>query len=297
MDSARRVRIGELSRRVGVRPETLRAWERRYGLLEPDRSSGGYRLYSPLDEARVRAMTALLADGVSAAEAATLARDTPKGGGGIFVPAAADRPLLADRVGQLLTALAAFDEVEANAILDDALARFSLDAALAGLVLPGLTEIGDRWEREELSIAQEHFATELLRGRLLGAARGWGGGGGPLALLACPPEERHDLGLIAFGLSLRGHGWRIAFLGVDTPASTLLETAERLDPAVVVIAAIEPRRFEETLRELRRLAEYHAVLIAGAGANPKLARSLGAAHLGGDPIEAARWVAEAPERA
>ena len=76
--SKQRVRIGELSRRVGVRPETLRAWERRYSLLEPDRTDGGYRLYSQADETRVREMTTLISQGLAASEAAKLAREAPK---------------------------------------------------------------------------------------------------------------------------------------------------------------------------------------------------------------------------
>ena len=67
------MRIGELSRRTGVSPELLRAWEQRYDLLRPSRSPGGFRLYSADDEARVRRTTALIADGLSAAEAAGLA--------------------------------------------------------------------------------------------------------------------------------------------------------------------------------------------------------------------------------
>jgi methanogenic corrinoid protein MtbC1 len=207
------------------------------------------------------------------------------------LPAPADRPVLNELAERLLTAMQAFDEVEADATVDQALGRLSLDAALATVILPALAEVGERWLRGELTIAQEHFCTELLRGRLLGVARGWGAGGGPLALLACPPGERHDLGLIAFGLSLRGRGWRVAFLGADTPPETLADTAQKLDPAVVVVAATVPQRFERALRPLRALAEYHALLIAGAGANRELARSLGAAHLEGDPIYAAGWVA------
>jgi DNA-binding transcriptional MerR regulator len=322
LDSGRYVRIGELSRRVGVRPETLRAWERRYALLEPDRSDGGYRLYSPADEARVRAMTELLDQGLSAAEAAELARDAPNDAGvtgsgvteagpaaqataaamavpltpavadaGTSVPASVDHPVHADRVGRLLTAMEGFDEAAANAILDQTLGSFSLEAALSDLVLPALAEIGERWAGGEMTIAQEHFATELLRARLLGVARGWGGGAGPLALLACPSGERHYLGLISFGLCLRAQGWRIAFLGADTPPGTLIETAQRLDPAAVVVSAIEPERFERSLRSLRDLAQYHAVLVAGAGATGELARSIGGAYLAGDPVRAAAWVA------
>ena len=88
-----------------------------------------------------------------------------------------------------------------------------------------------------MSVAQEHFASALLRGRLLGLARGWGNAGSPLALLACVPGDQHDLGLICFGLALRRHGWRITYLGPDTPLDTVGETARLLGPALVVLTA------------------------------------------------------------
>ena len=286
------VRIGELGRRVGVRPETLRAWERRYALLEPDRSAGGYRLYSGVDEARVRAMTALLDQGLSAAEAAKLARDAPEhAGAGASVPAPVGHQVLDREVELLLDAIKAFDEAAANAIVDQALGGFTLQSTLSALFLPALAELGAGWARGEVTVAEEHFATELLRARLLGLARGWGTGTGPLALLACPPGERHDLGLIAFGLAIREHGWRIAFLGADMPTRTIGETAQRLDSAAVIVSAVEARRFERALALLRELAQYHAVLIGGAGATAEHARSIGGAHLAGGPVEAATWVA------
>jgi DNA-binding transcriptional MerR regulator len=305
-----------------VRPATLRAWERRYTLLEPDRSPGGYRLYSRADEARVRAMTALLDQGLSAAEAAKLARDAPEpagvagtgvtaagaaaqataaavavsptpavAGGGASVPAPVGHPVLDREVELLLQAIEAFDEGTANAIVDETLGAFTLQTALSALFLPALAELGAGWARGEVSVAEEHFATELLRARLLGLARGWGTGTGPLALLACPPEERHDLGLIAFGLAIREYGWRIAFLGADMPTRTIGEAAQRLDPAAVIVSAVEAHRFERALPLLRELAQSRVVLIGGAGATGELARSIGGAHLAGGPVAAATWVA------
>ena len=279
------LRIGELGRRVGVRPETLRAWERRYGLLEPARTPNGYRLYSAADEARVRSMVAWLARGRSAAEAAELARGRPP------LAERTERPVLASAGERLIEAIQAFDDESAHRVLDHALARFSLATVLSGIVLPVLAEVGDRWVRGEATIGQEHFCTELLRGRLLALARAWGGGSGPLALLACPPDERHDLGLVCFGLVLRESGWRIAFLGPDTPMPTLDDAADRLDPEAIVITAVVPDRLERVRRELAAIAERHSLSIAGAGANPEMARSIGAVHLVGRPVEAARWLA------
>ena len=205
------VRIGELSRRSGVSPELLRAWERRYGLLQPTRSAGGLRLYSPNDLARVQAMQQHLADGYAAAEAAALATQTTRRGGNeIATPTARD---------ELAAALASFDDGRVHAVFDALLARLSVDALLRDVIVPYLHELGERWERGDVSIAQEHFASTLLRGRLLGLARGWGRGIGPVAVLACAPGEQHDLGLLAFGIALRARGWRIIYLGTDTPKS------------------------------------------------------------------------------
>ena len=226
------LRIGELSKRSGVSPELLRAWERRYGLLRPTRSPGGLRLYSLDDLERVRR------------HASTTSRaDSPRPRRRPWrrAPARGDEP----RSRRCSPADgAARSRRRARRLRRAARAGGPRPAARqprrstpcsADVVLPYLHELGERWQRGEASIAQEHFASTVLRGRLLGLARGWGRGLGPLALLACLPGEQHDLGLIAFGLALRSRGWRIAYLGTDTPLETLDEAARSLAPALVVV--------------------------------------------------------------
>jgi MerR family transcriptional regulator, light-induced transcriptional regulator len=252
------LRIGELSRRSGVSPELLRAWERRYGLLQPTRSAGGLRLYSTDDLARVHAMQQHLADGYAAAEAAVLAaRTTERRDGELAPPTAKD---------ELAAALARFDDGEAHAVFDALLARLSVDGLLRDVIVPYLHDLGERWERGEASIAQEHFASALLRGRLLGLARGWGRGIGPVAVLACAPGEQHDLGLLAFGLALRARGWRIVYLGTDTPLASVADAARSSSPVAVVVSAVDPRVFRRHADELRQLARETHLYIGGAGA-------------------------------
>ena len=257
-----RVRIGELSRRTGVHGDTIRAWERRYGLVKPQRTSKGYRLYSSADEEVIRAMRELTAKGVAAAEAAALARrgaEAPPGPSlGALDPAAQAR--------RLRRALEAFDEEEANAILDECLAGLSMARVLEDVVPAAMAEIGSRWQDGQATVAQEHFASSVVRGRLLGLGRGWGAGAGPLALLACLPGELHDLGLIAFGLSLHRRGWRIAYLGADTPLETLDDAVTRLRPQVVVVSASAPERLAGVAKELRSLAMRVPVSVGGRGA-------------------------------
>jgi DNA-binding transcriptional MerR regulator len=273
------LRIGELSRRSGVSPELLRAWERRYGLLRPTRSSGGLRLYSGDDLERVRAMKRHLASGIAAAEAALLAAQSEQ-------PAAdlRQRPAAASR--QLGEALAAFDEPRAQAVLDSLLAASTLDTVLSTVVLPYLAELGDRWERGDAPVAEEHFASSVVRGRLLGLARGWGRGLGPRIVLACAPGEQHDLGLIAFGLALRSRGWRIVYLGADTPLGSVADAAHASEPRFVVVSAVAPERFLAIEDGLRELAKEHTLCLGGAGADVDL-HELGALTLGGDPIDEA----------
>jgi DNA-binding transcriptional MerR regulator len=277
-----RLRIGELARRTGVNPALLRAWERRYGLIEPERTDGGFRLYSARDERRVRTMVEHLGRGLAAAEAARLSRSEGAEGDGD----------VAD--GPLLDALLAFDETAAHAAFDRLLADLGREAVLRDGVLPALRAIGEGWERGDVSVAQEHFASGLLRGRLLGLARGWDRGSGRRALLAAPPGERHDLGLIAFGLALREHGWRVTLLGADTPLDTVREAATRLSPSVVVLAAMDPARLEAVADEVAALGAAVPVLLAGAGATRSLAAAAGVGLLDDDPFAAAATLAASP---
>ena len=271
-------------------PELLRAWERRYGLLRPTRSEGGFRLYSEDDERRVATMRANLDRGVSAAEAARLALAEPASEAVISDDGA---PALVRGAGELRDALDALDETAGHAALDRMLAELSVPTVLEAVVLPYLRELGHRWERGEVSVAQEHFASNLLRGRLLGLARGWDGGAGPRALLACPSGELHDLALIAFGLALRARGWRITYLGADTPLSTVGELAGVLRPDAVVLAATIAERFTDDQAGLGSLAATAPLWLAGAGATAPVAQAAGARLLEDQAVEAADRISAA----
>jgi len=277
----RRLRIGELSARSGVTADLLRAWERRYALLRPERSPGGYRLYSSADEERVGAMMRHLRSGVPAGEAARLVLEEDRSVG----PAAtAELPAMGTDLRQ---ALEAFDDAGTQAALDALTASFSFETVAREVILPYLRELGERWERGEVSVAQEHFASVVLRGRLLALARGWDRGVGPRALLACAPGEQHELGLLVFGLALRQFGWRITFLGADTPVDTLTAAAADLSPVAVVLIALTPEKLEPHREHLARLGEDTRLLLGGPGARERLATAVGAELVSSDPLDAA----------
>jgi MerR family transcriptional regulator, light-induced transcriptional regulator len=277
-ESSPLLRIGELSRRLGVSDHVLRAWESRYGLLRPVRSAGGFRLYSEADALRVRRMQAHLARGLSAAEAAraVLGQDSRAGQGR---GAGADRAPApeSELSGVLRQALDAFDEPAAQAVLDRLLSDLSLTTVLRDVVLPYLAELGERWEQGTASVAQEHFATNVIRGRLAGLARGWGNGHGP-------PGELHDLALMVFGIVLHRSGWSIDYLGMDTPVDELTRTVDARHPDLVVVAATLPEKLEPLAAQLTALGQHAPLALAGAGATPEIASTVGARLMMRDPV-------------
>jgi len=281
------LRIGELARRTGVSPELLRAWEQRYRLLQPTRTPGGFRLYSAADEARVQRMQRLVSGGVAAAQAARLVLS-----GGEPPPrtVSGSATILEDAAADLAASLDRLEEQAANTALDRLFAAYTVETVLQDVVLPYLHRLGERWEAGEISVAQEHFASNLLRGRLLGLAQGWGQGQGPGAILACLPGEHHELGLLVFGVALRRRGWRITYLGTDSPVGAVADIARSLAPAVVVLLAMNPERFLDHAHEIKQLANQVQVVIAGAGATAAVARQTQTHVLDQDPVSAAETI-------
>ena len=281
------LRIGQLAKRTGVSPELLRAWEQRYGLLQPTRTAGGFRLYSTGDEARVQRMQRLVSGGLAAAQAARLVlsggEPEPRTDSGSAAP-------LEEAAGNLSAALDRLDEQAANSALDRLFSAYTVETVLQEVVLPYLHRLGERWEAGEISVAQEHFASNLLRGRLLGLAQGWGQGQGPLAILACVPGEQHELGLLVFGVALRRRGWRITYLGTNSPIGAVADIARSLTPAIVVLLSINPDNFLDHAREIKELAKQVPVMIAGTGATPEVARHTQTRVLDQDPVSAAETI-------
>jgi methanogenic corrinoid protein MtbC1 len=281
-----RWRIGELSRRVGLSAATLRAWEERYGLLSPRRTAGNYRVYGDADEARVRKVLAHMERGVATAEAARLVLAEEA------APAAGYRGFDDFRRG-LLESLEGFDEPAAQAALDRLFATVTVERGVREVVLPVLNEIGERWARAEIGVAEEHYATNLLQTRLQALATGWHAGAGPRVVLACAPGELHSIGLVCCGLGLRTRGWTVFYLGQDTPVAAIERTVARVRPRAIVLSASLPERLVELLEDPPGVPGETTVAIGGRGATPALAERLGARLLATDPLTAAETLTRA----
>lgn len=260
------LRIGEVARRTGVSVATLRAWERRYGLLDPHRTDGGHRLYREADVERVRSMSRLLDDGWSAAAAAREVLRKPAevvelrsvAGGG---------DAAAGLIARLEHAVDAFDAAAADEVVDDTLARLQVPSALDEVLLPVLRRVGEGWQDDPRVIAREHFASNTLRPRLQRLLRGRAPAGARTLLAAAPEGETHDLGLLAGAAVAVDAGWQVHFLGADTPTAAIERSAVQLRPTAVLIASMF-REYAESFLADRPSIPTGGIVLAGPAFAP-----------------------------
>jgi MerR family transcriptional regulator, light-induced transcriptional regulator len=280
------LRIGELARRTGLTADVIRAWERRYDLLHPTRSSGNYRLYSSDDLSRLRLMQHYLGVGLSAAEAAGLVHRVQTAA---FTANPGLPPGDVRRAQSVLRdSLERFDEEPANRALERLLGVFAPGAVVRDVVLPYLRELGERWACGEATVAQEHFASGFIETWMLGMARGWGQRGERCAVLACLPGERHTLGLVAFGLALRDLGWRVTYLGADAPLPAVAAASTAVSADAVVVSCALPGTFGRVGEQVRELARAVPLAVGGAGVEACSAKWLANRTLPADPMVAAQ---------
>ncbi len=217
---------------TGVKPVTLRAWERRYGLVRPQRSAKGQRLYTQDDVNRILRVLALTRDGVAVGHAkealdAEPARVAPTADEGRW-------PMYRRRFA---AAVAAFDELELEAIYDEALALHSVDTVDRMLLLPILKELGQRWSTVAGGVAEEHFISTYARHKI-GARfhHRRAHPDGAKILAACAPGEQHEIGLLLFALAAHDAGFRVVLLGANVPFPEVAAAAHRTRCDVVVIS-------------------------------------------------------------
>jgi len=265
-----------------VSSDLLRVWERRYGLPRPLRTANGRRLYSRSDELVVEAIRRAVAQGLPAAEAVRLAATAESEP--VARQAEPDLPAIEAR---LRDALSRYDEAGAQDELDRLFGTYSVETAISQVILPYVRELGERWACNEITVADEHFATAVIHGRLLSLARKWDSGRGPSALLACPAGELHTIGLLCFGLALRAQGWRITYLGADAPTAALAGAVTHVQPDRLVLASVDADVYHRAKDELARLAPDVQTAIGGAGATRSVATEIGADLLSDDPMRAA----------
>ncbi len=254
--------IGALARRTGVPVDTLRAWERRYGVLHPMRTHGRQRRYCGADMERVLWLAARVAEGqrisdaVAALNALEGAYDTAPGVNGPTTGFAS----------HLAAAARQGDASRLDADLDRIFAALPLEQAMDLMVFPALAELGRRWADGEQVVAAEHLlsgaAERRLAARLSAARRPTG----PVAIVACPAGERHAVGALCLAVLMAQDGWRVAFLGADMPLDEADAVAHEHRARACVAVCTNPGSAMAAVAELAHLPNARAWVLAGPDA-------------------------------
>jgi MerR family transcriptional regulator, light-induced transcriptional regulator len=260
-------------RETQLTPETLRAWERRYGVPSPERTPGGHRLYSQRDIQMLKWLVARQKEGLSISRAVDLWKNMEKDGEDpLHLPHSSSPslytggPSLEDQRQAWVEACLQFDEQQAEAVLSHAFAIASPETVCIEVLQKGVAEIGKQWYQGEVSVQQEHFASSQAMRRLsalLAAAPP------PTRseriLAACPPLEEHEFGLLLSAFLLRRRGWPVVYLGANVPLHRL-GAAVRTTRPKMALALAQTLQAASSLREMGELLKNEGVeMVYGGG--------------------------------
>lgn len=277
--------IKEASRLTGVPSATLRAWERRYAVVQPARNASGYRVYDQTALAAIIGLRRLIDSGWAPEEAARAIRDgtvdaSPGAGSELTaVPHPDGRPTAgSDALAEFLASAARLDSCGLDDSLDRGFATGSFEFVLEHWLFPALIALGEGWACGDIDVAGEHLASEAVRRRLAAAfeAAGWRSRG-PSVLVGLPPGSLHELGALAFAVSAKRRGLTVHYLGADLPTASWVAAADarRVDAAVLSVVMSEDRRpAAETIRALQAARSDLVVAAGGAHATDLAAGAL-----------------------
>ena len=294
--------------RTGLKPDTLRAWERRYGLPSPERSSGGHRLYSQRDVDTIGWLMARQREGLTISRAVELweqlqaeGRDPVRTPPAVAAPPASvlvPQPA-GGTVGQWRArwtdACLAYEEQRAEQLLNQAFSLYSPETVALELLQRAVAEIGERWYLGDVTVQQEHFCSGLavrrLEALIMAAPPPMRPG---RILVVAPPEEQHILALLLITFLLRRRGWDVVYLGANVPLEQLENTVATIQPRLVVMAA-QLLPTAAALREAAEALQQAGVPLAYGGLifnlSPTLRQRI-PGHFLGEQIEAAPLMVE-----
>lgn len=217
---------------TGVNPITLRAWERRYGLVQPQRTPSGRRMYTQADIDTIQRALALVQRGVAIGRV----RDALRGAAPARSASRSSTPWAQQRA-RMRAAIERFDEAALDQLYDEMLALHPIEGVTRDALLPLLIELGQRWRDREGGIAEEHFLSVYLRNKLGARFHHRGrAADGPTLIVACLPGEHHEVGAFVFALAAHERGHRVVMLGADMPLPELAYAARRTLAGALVLS-------------------------------------------------------------
>ena len=293
--------IKHAAEQVGISANTLRAWERRYGIVSPQRTEAGYRVYSEGDVDVLRTMSLLVDEGWTPSLAAREAlRREGLPGAPVLMDDSADegagqngsRPQV-ELSERFVEAAADIDTAVLASVLDEMFSIGSFETVARRYLFPTLTALGDAWASERVSIAAEHFASSAIMRRLSAAYEAAAAfGKGRRILLGMASGGRHEIGLFAFAVAARRRGLDTGYLGCDLPIEDWLSAAAEPGVAALVVAMPTEADVAPTTALVTAIRDRHPGMLIGAGGALQEQAPDGVLRLGHDIAEAAKHLSE-----
>jgi DNA-binding transcriptional MerR regulator len=227
-----------VSRMTGIRPELLRRWEKRYRLFKPQRAGNRYREFDEEDVRLLCYIRQQIEQGRSIGELAAEGREALLRQ---FMPDAEppiqDNQDQLDLLDELTEYIQQLNRTRLAARLGECMVHYPFITLLNTVLTPLMYRLGDLYTTGQLSIASERLMTTLLQQRLLAMLQfAAPGPEAPLLLCACPPGEKHELGILTFAYAIQQDGWQVCYLGPDLPISALQHSCQQLQPALVALS-------------------------------------------------------------
>jgi MerR family transcriptional regulator, light-induced transcriptional regulator len=263
--------IGVAAERTGLTTDVIRAWERRYGAVEPARDEAGQRLYSDADVERLRLLHRATDGGRSIGQVVDLrGEELAELVRGDAAARVAQRPAGAD-VDRLFDLALALDGPALESSLRRAVVAQGVSPFAEHVAVPLLRRLGEGWHAGEVTPAQEHVASAAIARVLTGLREG--GGEGPIAVVATLSGERHEVGALMAAAAAELAGWRVVYLGADLPPDEVARAAARTGAKAVCVSVVYGGRSaadtQAAFRSLRaQLSKDVEVYAGGAGTDP-----------------------------
>ncbi len=263
---------------TGIKPDTLRAWERRYGLPLPERTAGGHRLYSQYDIETIKWLMDRQEEGMRINRAIDLWRDIESEGRDPLdvmhpiesIEPPTEQPIAAgsslDEIrDNWIKACLDYQEIRAEQILSHSFALYPVEVVCMEVLQRGIVEIGSQWYRGDVTVQQEHFASGLVLRRLEALIAASPAPTRPEKILVgCPAQEDHVIASLITTLFLRRAGWDVVYLGANVPLADL-EKAARHSKARLVILIASQLHTAANLAEAARTLRIAGIPVAFAG--------------------------------
>ncbi|MCY9016479.1 MerR family transcriptional regulator [Priestia megaterium] len=256
--------IKAISNMVGIQPGTLRAWERRYQILNPVRNDSGHRLYTEEDLRKLKWLTEKVSGGFTISQAVSLLETESSTVGTFEEEGEVDSPQkIRD---ELLTMLLSFEEGKAQDLINHAFSLYSVEKVVIDILGSLLVTVGDMWEKGQITSAHEHYTTQVLKTRISMIFYSLPSNGLlPKAIAVCGPNETHEVGLLVFTLFLRRKGFEVIYLGSSIEDKDVELIVKEVDPTFLFMSCTMMENAEKTLNLTNQMIKKFPHLKVGLG--------------------------------